>query len=89
MGVECSNWCNPQRTPLGLPTEPGDVQNIIYPPTEKQAFPLLNPHEQDLPGIFAEPLPVVVNVLESNATVEAVFANLPDIEGSPEAFVTL
>ena len=31
--------------------------------------------------IFAEPLPVVVRVLESSATVEAVYANLPDTEG--------
>jgi len=41
---------------------------------------LLNPQEQDLPGIFAEPLLVVVQVLESSATVEQVYANLPDIE---------
>lgn len=40
----------------------------------------LNQHEQDLPGIFAEPLPVVVKVLGSSATVEAVYTNLPDIE---------
>jgi hypothetical protein len=78
--VACSNWCSPQQTPLGLPTEPGEVQNVVYPSTEKQAFLLLNPHEQDLPGIFAEPLPVVVNVLETCETVEQVYANLPDVE---------
>ena len=56
------------------------VDAEFCPPTEKLAFPLLNPQEQDLPGIFAEPLPVVVQVLESSATVEEVYANLPDIE---------
>jgi len=59
--------------------KPG-VAAEFCPPTEKLAFPLLNPQEQDLPGIFAEPLPVVVQVLESSATVETVYANLPDIE---------
>ena len=59
--------------------KPG-VDAEFCPPTEQLAFPLLNPQEQDLPGIFAEPLPVVVQVLEGSATVEAVYANLPDIE---------
>lgn len=68
--------------------KPG-VDAEFCPPTEKLAFPLLNPHEQDLPGIFAEPLPIVVKVLESSATVEAVYANLPDIRGSLAVFVTL
>jgi transglutaminase-like putative cysteine protease len=61
--------------------KPG-VAAEFCPPTEKLAFPLLNPQEQDLPGIFAEPLPVVAQVLESSATVEAVYTNLPDIEGN-------
>ncbi|UJS24688.1 transglutaminase-like domain-containing protein [Thiothrix winogradskyi] len=59
--------------------KPG-VAAEFCPPTEQLAFPLLNPQEQDLPGIFAEPLPVVVKVLESSATVEQVYANLPDVE---------
>ena len=51
------------------------------PPIEQLAFPLQNPHEYDLAGIFAEPLPIVVQVLETSPTVEAVYANLPDSDG--------
>lgn len=65
--------------------KPG-VDAEFCPPTEKLAFPLLNPHEQDLEGIFAEPLPAVVQVLETCGTVEQVYANLPDIEDNPATF---
>lgn len=48
------------------------------PPIERLAFPTSNPHEYDLPDIWAEPHPAVIQVLERYPTVEAVYANLPD-----------
>lgn len=50
------------------------------PPAEALAFPIATPGERDLPEIWAEPLPVVVQVLESYETFDQVLANLPDIE---------
>lgn len=48
------------------------------PPRELLAFRLSDPQERDLPGVLAEPLPVVVEVLERCDTVEQVLAGLPD-----------
>lgn len=59
--------------------KPG-VAAEFCPPLEKLAFPLLNPAEYDLPGIWAEPHPAVVDVLERYATVEEVAENLPDVD---------
>lgn len=59
--------------------KPG-VAAEFCPPLEKLAFPLLNPAECDLPGIWAEPHPAVVDVLERYATVEEVAENLPDVD---------
>ena len=36
--------------------------------------------ERDLPEIWAEPLPVVVEGLERYATWDEVYANLPDLD---------
>jgi NAD(P)H-dependent FMN reductase len=58
--------------------KPG-VNADFCPPLEKLAFPIVNPLEQDLPGIRAEPLPAVVEALTENQTVEQVYDNLPDI----------
>ena len=55
------------------------VDAQFCPPVERLAFPLLNPHEYDLPDIWAEPHPTVLQVLEQYPTVEAVYAHLPDI----------
>lgn len=57
--------------------KPG-VAAEFCPPREKLAFPLLHPGEQDLPGIWAEPHPAVLEVLERYTTVEEVAENLPD-----------
>lgn len=54
----------------------------LCPPQEVLAYPIREPDECDLPGIFAEPLPVVVAVLEKYGDVGLVHANLPDIEPS-------
>lgn len=50
------------------------------PPTERLAFPIIGALERDFSEIWAEPLPMVVNALIQNKTVEQVAENLPDIE---------
>ncbi|KFI07992.1 Cro/Cl family transcriptional regulator [Massilia sp. BSC265] len=54
------------------------------PPREALAFSLSDPQERDLPGILAEPLPLVVEVLERCASIEEVLAGLPDLAPGPE-----
>lgn len=58
--------------------KPG-VNAEFCPPTEKLAFPILTIGESDLPQIFAEPLPVVVEVLERYDDYLQVSNNLPDM----------
>lgn len=58
--------------------KPG-IDAQFCPPEERLAFPLQDGNELDLPGIHAEPLPEVVRVLTSYATVEEVHENLPDL----------
>lgn len=50
------------------------------PPREALAFTSGDPQERDLPGIRAEPLPLVVEVLERCASHEEVLAGLPDLD---------
>ena len=50
------------------------------PPNEKLAFEIRNDGEEDLDGIFTEPLPEVVEVLKSCRDFREVAENLPDIE---------
>jgi transglutaminase-like putative cysteine protease len=59
--------------------KPG-VSAAFCPPTEALAFPVREPMERHLPEIWPEPLQVVIDVLESSATVEQVLANLPDVQ---------
>lgn len=59
--------------------KPG-VRAEFSPPVETLAFPALANEERDLPEIWAEPLPLIVNVLTVYSSVEAVAQNLPDIE---------
>jgi transglutaminase-like putative cysteine protease len=49
------------------------------PPQEQLAFKIIQPQEADFPSIFAEPLPVVLEVLQKSNTWEEVLINLPDI----------
>lgn len=58
--------------------KPG-VNAQFCPPMEQLAFQLHAPDEVELPEIWAEPLPVVVQVLTGCATVEEVYKNLPDV----------
>ncbi len=56
------------------------VSAEFCPPIEKLAFPIATQGEADLPEIWAEPLPVVLQVLEQYKTVQEVANNLPDVE---------
>lgn len=59
--------------------KPGVVARFT-PPVEALAFAVRPPLERDLPEIWAEPLPVVVEVLERCSTWQQVLAELPDVE---------
>lgn len=59
--------------------KPG-VDAQFCPPIEQLAFRLQSAEEVDLPEIWSDPLPVVVQVLTGCATVEEVYNNLPDLE---------
>lgn len=61
----------------------GNKQGVdaqFCPPTEKLAFPIQFPGEADLPEIWPEPLPSVVDVLMTHKSYSSVWENLPDIE---------
>lgn len=62
--------------------KPG-VNARFSPPNEALAFSIRDPGERDLPEIWAEPLPIIVEALERHTTYDQVLANLPDIELSP------
>jgi len=47
---------------------------------EKLAFPVCIEGEADLAGIYAEPLPEIIQVLETSSSYQEVAENLPDIE---------
>ena len=57
----------------------GVAQEFI-PPIEKLAFPIVTQGEADLPEIWSEPLPVIVQVLKQSKNYQQVADNLPDIE---------
>lgn len=59
--------------------KPG-VAAQFCPPVESLAFPIITQGEADLPGIRAEPLPVVIQALEQGKTYQDVADNLPDID---------
>lgn len=56
------------------------VNAQFVPPMEQLAFPIKDENERDLPEIWAEPLPIIVDALTSFATVEEVAKNLPDVQ---------
>jgi transglutaminase-like putative cysteine protease len=51
----------------------------FVPPTERLAFAIARPGEADLPEIWADPLPLVVDALRTHATADALSAHLPDL----------
>lgn len=59
--------------------KPG-VNAQFSPPRESLAFTIRESQERDLPEIWAEPLQVVVEVLERYESYDQVLANLPDVD---------
>lgn len=61
----------------------GNKQGVdaqFCPPIEKLAFPIITNGEADLPEIWAEPLPAIIEVLTKYSTYKQVADNLPDVE---------
>ncbi|MEO5350181.1 MAG: transglutaminase family protein [Magnetococcus sp. YQC-3] len=58
--------------------KPGVIAEFC-PPQEALAFAVRERAERDLPEIWAEPLPVVVQTLEAHSDYEQVLAHLPDL----------
>ena len=61
----------------------GNKEGVIAefcPPVEKLAFPIITLGEADLPEVWAEPLPIVIQALQEGKTYQEVADNLPDIE---------
>lgn len=56
------------------------VNAQFVPPVEQLAFPIALAGEADLPEVWAEPLPVVVEALRRYRTSDMLWANLPDLE---------
>ena len=59
------------------------------PPFEHLAFAIREEEELDLPGIWPEPLPAVVEALTRFDTIEQVADNLPDSKALPQAQLVL
>jgi hypothetical protein len=56
-----------------------DVDSQFTPPIEQLAFRVRLPGEADLPEIWTDPLPVVIEALRSYRTWDVLWKNLPDI----------
>lgn len=57
-----------------------NVDAQFRPPVEQLAFKLVTEGEMDLPDIFSDPLPEVVQALRTYKTYDAVYDNLPDLD---------
>ena len=61
----------------------GNTESVsaqFTPPKEQLAWPLAVEGETDLPEIWTDPLPVIVDVLSRFDTYDAVGDNLPDVQ---------
>lgn len=56
------------------------VNAQFVPPREQLAFPFRLKDEMDLPDIWTEPMPMVIDVLEKYETYQDVYENLPDLD---------
>ena len=57
-----------------------NVTTEFSPPKEVLAYPVRGLPEYNFPKIYSEPLPVIIHALETNSDVQAVHANLPDMD---------
>lgn len=62
--------------------KPG-VDAQFTPPREQLAFALQDQHERDFPGLYATPLPLIVQALSQRANVHELAAHLPDAVDLP------
>jgi transglutaminase-like putative cysteine protease len=58
--------------------KPG-VNAQFIPPIERLAFPLECEGEEDIDGLFAEPMPEVIKAMRAQDTVQNLYRALPDI----------
>ena len=58
------------------------VDAQFIPPQEQLAYKIKFPEEVDCTQIFAEPLPEIIQALQTHQTWQELLANLPDIEPS-------
>ena len=56
------------------------VDAQFIPPTEQLAFSVRLPGEADLPGIWPDPMPVVVNTIRAYQDAKVLGAHLPDLK---------
>ncbi|HID70447.1 MAG TPA: transglutaminase family protein [Desulfobacterales bacterium] len=56
------------------------VDAQFTPPIEKLAFGVSEKLEKDLPEIWSDPLPIIVESLQNHKSVEELYKNLPDIQ---------
>ncbi len=56
------------------------VNAQFMPPVKKLAFTINEPQERDFSEIWSEPLPIVVQVLQSNTSVTELHKKLPDLQ---------
>lgn len=56
------------------------VNAQFTPPVENVAFPATGKSEKNLPEIWYDPLPIVVEALQKYKNIEELFSNLPDIQ---------
>jgi transglutaminase-like putative cysteine protease len=52
----------------------------FVPPVEQLAFAVNDVGEANLPGVWADPLPIVVSALRANHSYDALLNNLPDLQ---------
>jgi transglutaminase-like putative cysteine protease len=56
------------------------IDSQFEPPVERLAFPIVLPGEADLPEIWSDPLPIVVEALRTHSSADALWEALPDLE---------
>jgi hypothetical protein len=56
-----------------------DIDARFEPPIERLAFRPARAGEADLPGVWAEPFPIVVQALRAHASADVLWDNLPDL----------
>ena len=50
------------------------------PPVERLAFAIVLPDEADLPEIWPDPLPIVIESLRTHSSSDSLWENLPDLQ---------